>query len=102
MNLIFVMSISGNWYNPPVYLLFYELCVVCEKNCDEMVTKPLNDAQKVHYEDLIIEAARHQTDHEYISGNRSKHNKNGSGCIVYIYEGIYCKNYKSMQHPLFY
>lgn len=28
--------------------------------------------------------------HEYASGTRSEHVKNGSGCIVYVYKGTYC------------
>ncbi|MDE6749351.1 MAG: M56 family metallopeptidase [Lachnospiraceae bacterium] len=51
-----------HWYNPLAYFLFYELCVACEKNCDEMVTQPLDETQKVHYENLIIEAAKHKSD----------------------------------------
>lgn len=213
------LTILVHWYNPLTYLLFYELCVACEKNCDEMVTEPLDETQKIHYENLIIDAAQHQTNieplfantfstskkqtkerilfmtrkkhrspyrkvitalviciatlsmpisvlayqpvsiyhdkqpydpnqdimyitfndapnplidpmlmrldftlsdeiiideygnqyaittesinaahscsHEYISGSRTKHVKNGSGCTIYIYEGIYCKNCNS-------
>lgn len=29
--------------------------------------------------------------HEYVSGTRSEHVRNGSGCLVYIYQGTYCK-----------
>lgn len=32
--------------------------------------------------------------HEYISGKRREHKKNGDGCTTYIYEGIYCKKCK--------
>lgn len=28
--------------------------------------------------------------HEYVSGTRRDHIKNGSGCIVYVYQGTYC------------
>ncbi|MCM1049934.1 MAG: M56 family metallopeptidase [Clostridiales bacterium] len=51
-----------HWYNPLVYLLFYELCTACEKNCDEMVTQSLDEIQKGQYENLIIEAAKYQND----------------------------------------
>ncbi len=73
--LIALITILLHWYNPLVYLLFYELCVVCEKNCDEIVTETLNDAQKMHYEDLIIEAARHQTDIRPLFANTFSTNK---------------------------
>lgn len=56
------LTILVHWYNPLVYLLFYEICVVCEKNCDEIVTESLDETQKEHYENLIIESALHQTD----------------------------------------
>lgn len=36
--------------------------------------------------------------HEYISGQRTQHVKNGSGCTIYIYEGTYCKNCKICVH----
>lgn len=29
--------------------------------------------------------------HEYVGGTRSEHVTNGSGCIVYIYQGTYCR-----------
>lgn len=28
--------------------------------------------------------------HEYVSGTRRDHIKNGSGCTVYVYQGTYC------------
>lgn len=56
------LAVLLHWYNPLVYLLFYELCTACEKNCDEMVTQSLNEIQKGQYENLIIEAAKYQND----------------------------------------
>ena len=55
------IAILIHWYNPLVYLLFYEICTVSEKRCDELVTNSLNDVQKRHYEHLIIDAAQNQT-----------------------------------------
>ncbi|MCM1124053.1 MAG: M56 family metallopeptidase [Eubacterium sp.] len=69
------ITILLHWYNPLVYLLFYELCVVCEKNCDEKVTESLDDNQKIHYENLIIEAARHKTDIEPLFADSFSTNK---------------------------
>lgn len=64
-----------HWYNPLVYLLFYEICIVCEKNCDEIVTESLDETQKVHYGNLIIESALHQTDKESLFADTFSTNK---------------------------
>lgn len=55
-------TILLHWYNPLVYLLFLEICSVSEKYCDEQVTSSLNETQKTHYGNLIIEAAQNQND----------------------------------------
>lgn len=47
-----------HWYNPLVYFLIREMCVACEKSCDEIVTASLDEKQKRHYENLVSEAAR--------------------------------------------
>ncbi|MDE6847696.1 MAG: M56 family metallopeptidase [Lachnospiraceae bacterium] len=63
------LTILIHWYNPLAYLLFYELCAACEKTCDEMVTESLDETQKIHYENLIIEAAQHQANIEPLYAN---------------------------------
>lgn len=60
--LLAFISLLLHWYNPLYYILFHEICVVSEKHCDEMVTAGLDEAQKTHYADLIIESARSHTD----------------------------------------
>ncbi len=69
------LAILLHWYNPLVYVLFYELDTVCEKHCDEIVTKPLSDSQKLYYENLIINAAQNQTAVSSLFANTFSTNK---------------------------
>ena len=55
------LAILIHWYNPLIYLLFYEICTASEKHCDELVSNTLDEAQKEYYEHLIIDAAQNQT-----------------------------------------
>lgn len=55
-------TILLHWYNPLVYFLFLEICIVSEKYCDEKVTSSLTETEKTHYGNLIIEAAQNQND----------------------------------------
>ena len=56
--LIAFITLLLHWYNPLSYILFREICAISEKHCDEMVTANLDEAQKTHYANLIIESAR--------------------------------------------
>lgn len=40
--------------------------------------------------------------HEYIDGTRTHHAKNGSGCIVYVYKGKYCRKCYACQSESLY
>lgn len=60
--LLAFIAILLHWYNPFSYILFREIGIASEKRCDEMVTAALDETQKVHYENLIIESARSHTD----------------------------------------
>ncbi len=60
--LLAFLTLLLHWYNPFSYILFREICTVSEKHCDEMVTASLDETQKAHYADLIIESARSHTD----------------------------------------
>lgn len=64
-----------HWYNPLVYLFFHELYTVCEKHCDEIVTAPLSETQKLYYENLIINAAQNQTAVSSLFANTFSNNK---------------------------
>lgn len=50
-----------HWYNPLIYLLIREVYVVCEKTCDKTVIESLDEKQKMHYANLVLEAAQHYT-----------------------------------------
>ena len=55
-------TILLHWFNPLVYLLFIEIGNASEKYCDEKVTNSLSETEKVHYGDLIIDAAQREHD----------------------------------------
>jgi len=46
-----------HWYNPICYLLYHELCVVSEMDCDYGVIQDTNDIQRQQYSHLIIDLA---------------------------------------------
>lgn len=46
-----------HWYNPICYLLYHELCIVSELDCDHSVTKDLDDAQRQRYGNLLLDLA---------------------------------------------
>lgn len=60
--LLAFLTLLLHWYNPFSYILFREICTASEKHCDEMVTASLNETQKTHYAELIIESAWSHTD----------------------------------------
>lgn len=52
-----LIVIAVHWYNPICYLLYYELCVVSEINCDHGVIKDMDDTQRQRYSHLILDLA---------------------------------------------
>lgn len=52
-----LFALAVHWYNPVCYLLYYELCVVSEINCDHGVLKGANDTQRQRYCHLILDLA---------------------------------------------
>lgn len=52
-----LLVLAIHWYNPICYLLYYELCVVSELNCDYGVVKGIDDAQRQRYSHLILDLA---------------------------------------------
>lgn len=52
-----LFALAIHWYNPICYLLYYELCVVSEMDCDYGVIKGINDAQRQRYSHLILNLA---------------------------------------------
>lgn len=51
---ISLFNILLHWYNPLSYLLYWELCRVCEYVCDETVIQSMNPEEKKSYELLLI------------------------------------------------
>lgn len=52
-----LFALAIHWYNPICYLLYRELCVVSELDCDYGVLKDLDDTGRQQYGDLIIDLA---------------------------------------------
>lgn len=52
-----LLALAIHWYNPICYLLYYELCVVSELNCDYGVVKGTDDVQRQRYSHLILNLA---------------------------------------------
>lgn len=47
-----------HWFNPLAYLLFFELCNISERVCDEKVTGRMREKEKINYGMLVIEMAQ--------------------------------------------
>lgn len=52
-----LFALAVHWYNPICYLLFHELCVVIELDCDYGVTNHIDEAQRRRYGNLILDLA---------------------------------------------
>lgn len=52
-----LLALALHWYNPLCHLLYYELCVVSELNCDYGVIKDIDDTQRQQYSRLILALA---------------------------------------------
>lgn len=44
-----------HWYNPLVYLLYWEICKVSEQVCDASVIQGMSEQEKMQYQSLIID-----------------------------------------------
>jgi len=53
--LLCIAVIAIHWFNPFVYLLYRQLCVFSEFNCDKFVVKGLNQEQCIKYGNTILE-----------------------------------------------
>jgi len=51
-----------HWFNPLVYFLFFELCNVSERVCDEKVTVRMKEKEKADYGMMVIEMAQKPSD----------------------------------------
>jgi len=59
-----LLALAIHWYNPICYLLYHELCVVSELNCDYGVVNGTDDTQRQRYSHLILDLA--------VAGSRKK------------------------------
>lgn len=64
-----------HWFNPLACVLFLEICNVSEKYCDEKVIRSLNEAEKTHYGDLVIESAQNQNNSTILLADSFTKNK---------------------------
>lgn len=52
-----LLALAIHWYNPICYLLYHEICVASEMDCDYGVVKGTDDAQRQRYSRLILDLA---------------------------------------------
>ena len=52
-----LLALVVHWYDPICYLLYHELCVVSELDCDYGVVNGIDDAQRQRYSRLILDLA---------------------------------------------
>ena len=50
-----LFALVVHWYNPICHLLYRELCIVSELECDYAVIKDLDDAQCQRYSNLVVD-----------------------------------------------
>lgn len=63
VNAAAVILISLHWYNPLVYYLVREIKYLQELRCDFIITKNMNDEQRLKYSNLILAFARKKAEH---------------------------------------
>lgn len=52
---LWMLAMILHWYNPLIYLLYWEICQVSEQVCDAAVTNGMSAQEKEQYKLLIIE-----------------------------------------------
>lgn len=50
-----------HWYNPVIYVLYWEIWKVCEQVCDASVTQDMSKQELKQYQSLIIEMSQKKT-----------------------------------------
>lgn len=79
MKYIGLLVMAVHWYNPLVYVMFYEISVISEMYCDSIVISGKEEEERRKYSDLILTLA---TQNEYtrkeifFSGMANSRNKN--------------------------
>lgn len=52
-----LFAVALHWYDPVCWIMYHELCVVSELDCDYGVTREFSDAQRRRYGSLILDLA---------------------------------------------
>lgn len=52
-----LFAVALHWYNPICWMMYHELCVVSELDCDYGVIKGFTEVQRCRYGDLILDLA---------------------------------------------
>jgi len=53
-----LLAMLPHWYNPAIYILYWEICKVSEQVCDASVIKDMSKQEKKQYQLLIIELSQ--------------------------------------------
>lgn len=58
IKLMWLLVMLLHWYNPAIYLLYWEICKVSEQVCDAIVIQGLSAQEKKQYQLLIIDLSQ--------------------------------------------
>ena len=58
---LWLLAMLLHWYNPAIYILYWEICKVCEQVCDASVTQGMSKQELKQYQSLIIEMSQKKT-----------------------------------------
>lgn len=58
---LWLLAMLLHWYNPVIYVLYWEICKVCEQVCDASVTQGMSKQELKQYQSLIIEMSQKKT-----------------------------------------
>lgn len=58
---LWLLAMLLHWYNPAIYVLYWEIWKVCEQVCDASVTQGMSKQELKQYQLLIIEMSQKKT-----------------------------------------
>lgn len=58
---LWLLAMLLHWYNPAIYVLYWEIWKVCEQVCDASVTQGMSKQELKQYQSLIIEMSQKKT-----------------------------------------
>ena len=58
---LWLIALILHWYNPAIYVLYWEICKVSEQVCDASVTQGMSKQEIKQYQSLIIDMSQKKT-----------------------------------------